>query len=108
MPITRRGDVFEGRTRPGRTFVERSRSSLVFRRCRGKDRMAEVRPHLRCRRIAWFVFNPKLGRVVGIRLAASSEFRRGREIDLFVILVARIAPRQAGSREPLGGRRGRT
>jgi hypothetical protein len=46
VPVTRRGDVFEGRTRPGRTLVERSRSSLVFRRCRGKDRMADFRPHL--------------------------------------------------------------
>ena len=46
VPVTRRGDVFGGRTRPGRSFVERSCSSPVFRRCRAEDGMADFRPHL--------------------------------------------------------------
>jgi hypothetical protein len=46
VPVTRRGDVFVGRTRLGRTFVERSRSSPVFRRFRTEDGMADFRPHL--------------------------------------------------------------
>ena len=46
VPVTRREDVFVGRTRPGRTFVERSRSSPVFRGCRAEDGMADFRPHL--------------------------------------------------------------
>jgi hypothetical protein len=46
VPVTRRGDVFVGRTRPGRTFVERSRSSPVFCRCRAEDGIADSRPHL--------------------------------------------------------------
>ena len=46
VPVTRRGDVFVGRTRPGRTFVERSRSSPVFRRCRAEDGMADFKPRL--------------------------------------------------------------
>jgi hypothetical protein len=46
VPVTLRGDVFADRTRPGRTFVDRSRSSPVFRRCRAEDGMADFRPHL--------------------------------------------------------------
>ena len=46
VPVTRRGDVFVGLIRPGRTFVERSRSSPVFCRFRAEDGMADVRPHL--------------------------------------------------------------
>ena len=46
VPVTPRGDVFVGRTRPGRTFVERSRSSPVFRRCCAEDGMVDFRPLL--------------------------------------------------------------
>jgi len=46
VPVTWRGDVFVGRTRPGRTFVERSRSSPAFCRFRAEDGMADFRPHL--------------------------------------------------------------
>ena len=46
--------------------------------------MADSRPHLTVLVNNRLVFNPKLGRVVGVRLAATLEFPRGREIDLFV------------------------
>ena len=46
VPVTRRGDVLVGLIRPGRTFVERSRSSPVFCRFRAEDGMADFRPHL--------------------------------------------------------------
>jgi hypothetical protein len=46
VPVTRRGDVFVDRTQPGRTFVGRSCSSPLFRRCRAEDFMADSRPHL--------------------------------------------------------------
>jgi hypothetical protein len=45
VPVTRRGDVFVGRTRPGRSLVERPRSSPVFRRSRTGDGMSDLRPH---------------------------------------------------------------
>jgi C-terminal processing protease CtpA/Prc len=45
VPVTRRGDVFVGRIRPGRSLVERPRSSLVFPRFGTGGGMSDFRPH---------------------------------------------------------------
>src|SRR5579863_4477761 len=61
VPVTRRGDVFVGRTRPGRTFVERSRSSPVFCRFPAEDGMADFRPHLTVLMNSWARLQSQVG-----------------------------------------------
>jgi Helix-turn-helix domain len=83
-PLTRRGGAFVGRTRPGRSLVERPRSSLVSRRFRTGVACLTLDLIRRSGRIAGLFFNPKLDGVVGVRLATALEFPRRCQIDLFV------------------------
>ena len=62
---------------PARTrLVERPHSSMSWH--------GDFRPHSTEWGIAGLIFNPKLGRVVGVRLTTALEFSRSCEIDLFV------------------------